>query len=171
MPHPRSLMCGGRLDADSSGLLIWSQSGGMVAAMRRAGAQVVEKEYSVHARPASGRWGVHRWREAVGVLGAGGRRVAGAELRPAAVDLCGAAPGAAPEERRLRMVLHEGRHRQIRRMCAAVGLEVTRLTRIRIGGLTIAGLKPGQWRTFEPLELFGEATAQQFPMAALLGDH
>ena len=46
----------------------------------------------------------------------------------------------------LRIVIHEGRHRQVRRMCDAVGHEVNRLVRTRIGGLTDPTLKPGEWR-------------------------
>ena len=46
----------------------------------------------------------------------------------------------------LRIVIHEGRNRQVRRMCAAVGHDVTRLVRSRIGSLTDPSLKPGEWR-------------------------
>ena len=46
----------------------------------------------------------------------------------------------------LRMTLFEGRNRQIRKMCESVGLEVTRLTRIAIGKITLGDLAPGKWR-------------------------
>ncbi len=53
----------------------------------------------------------------------------------------------------LEIVLHEGRNRQIRRMCEQVELTVHRLIRTRIGPLTLAGLKPGQWRALRPAEI------------------
>ena len=46
----------------------------------------------------------------------------------------------------LRITIHEGRNRQVRRMCAAVGHPVNRLVRVRIGPLRDAALQPGQWR-------------------------
>ena len=49
--------------------------------------------------------------------------------------------------------LVEGRNREIRRMMSAIGHEVTRLRRVQIGGLTIDGLAPGQWRPLSPAEL------------------
>ena len=47
---------------------------------------------------------------------------------------------------RLRVTIHEGRNRQIRRMCQAAGMTVTRLRRIREGGLSLGDLAPGAWR-------------------------
>ena len=53
----------------------------------------------------------------------------------------------------LRIVIHEGRHRQVRRMCDAVGHEVNRLVRTRIGTLVDATLKPGEWRLLTTQEV------------------
>ncbi len=53
---------------------------------------------------------------------------------------------------RLKFVLVQGRKREVRRLCAAVGLTVTRLLRISIGGLRLGTLKPGQWRRLSPVE-------------------
>lgn len=53
----------------------------------------------------------------------------------------------------LRMELHEGRNRQIRRMMLAVGHPVKKLRRIALGPLKLSGLKPGQWRDLTPQEL------------------
>jgi 23S rRNA pseudouridine2457 synthase len=53
----------------------------------------------------------------------------------------------------LRLVLHEGRKREIRHMTAAVGFPTLRLVRVAIGPLTIEGLQPGQWRDLTPREL------------------
>lgn len=54
---------------------------------------------------------------------------------------------------RLRIVLHEGRNRQIRRMCEAVGLAVTELVRVRVGGIGLGNLAPGEWRNLAPHEV------------------
>jgi 23S rRNA pseudouridine2605 synthase len=51
------------------------------------------------------------------------------------------------------ITIHEGRHHIIRRMCATVELQVTRLTRTRIGQLAVDGMKPGEWRVLTPTEL------------------
>lgn len=53
----------------------------------------------------------------------------------------------------LTIVIHQGKNRQVRRMCAAVGLKVTRLIRVREGGLLLGNLKPGCWRELMPSEL------------------
>jgi 23S rRNA pseudouridine2605 synthase len=61
----------------------------------------------------------------------------------------------------LRIVIHEGRNRQVRRMCEAIGHPVTRLVRTRIGPLSDRRLKPGEWRelTQPELRLLTEAVA------------
>jgi 23S rRNA pseudouridine2605 synthase len=53
----------------------------------------------------------------------------------------------------LRITIHEGRNRQIRRMCEAVGHPVRRLVRMRIGPLTDRRLQPGTWRRLTPAEV------------------
>ena len=57
-------------------------------------------------------------------------------------------------EDQLRFVLREGRKRQIRRMCEAVGLEVLALKRVRIGSVVLGALPVGQWRYLGPMERF-----------------
>ena len=61
----------------------------------------------------------------------------------------------------LRIVIHEGRNRQVRRMCAAVGHEVQRLVRTRIGPLVDRTLRPGEWRelTVDEVRALERATA------------
>ena len=54
---------------------------------------------------------------------------------------------------RLELTLHEGRNRQVRRMCEAVGHPVVHLHRSRYAGLTLEGLEPGHWRELEPSEV------------------
>ena len=53
----------------------------------------------------------------------------------------------------LSVVIHEGRNRQVRRMCAIAGLNVTRLRRVREGGLTLGNLPVGRWRVLTEGEL------------------
>jgi len=59
----------------------------------------------------------------------------------------------------LRITIHEGRNRQVRRMCEAVGHPVTRLVRTRIGPLSDRRLQPGAWRPLEPAEVIALANA------------
>ena len=73
----------------------------------------------------------------------------GQPLHPAKVRLLGQGEGRA----RLSVVIHEGKNRQIRRMCAQCGLTVVRLKRIREGGLALdRTLRPGQWRPLTETE-------------------
>jgi 23S rRNA pseudouridine2457 synthase len=72
------------------------------------------------------------------------------DLPPRAVPVC-SRPGVPTAW--LRLVLHEGRKRQIRHMTAAVGYPTLRLVRIAIGPLTVAGLQPGAWRHLTPDEV------------------
>ncbi len=119
----------GRLDLDSEGLIILTNDGELTHHLTHPSFGV-EKEYLVHVR--CGPDGVPE--TALNKL----RR--GVELddgitSPAKVGQV--QPGV------LRIVIHEGRHRQVRRMCDAVGHEVNRLVRTRIGTLVDATLKPG----------------------------
>lgn len=67
----------------------------------------------------------------------------------AEVGLRGLFPGGAE----LKITIHEGRNRQVRKMCEAVGLKVLRLKRISEGALELGELKPGAWRYLTPEEL------------------
>ena len=58
-----------------------------------------------------------------------------------------------PEPGLLRLTIHEGRNRQVRRMCEAVGHQVVRLVRIRIGPLSDRRLAPGEWRHLDADEV------------------
>lgn len=66
------------------------------------------------------------------------------------------------------LVIHEGRYRQVRRMCEAVGLSVVRLKRVRIGTVSLGDLKPGQWRDLTDAEVrslagWGRVTRRRGP--------
>ncbi len=126
----------GRLDADSEGLILLTNDGGLTQRLTHPSFGV-EKEYLVSVE---------------GELRPGSLRTLrqGVDLddgvtSPAKVSQI--SPGL------LRIVIHEGRNRQIRRMCDAVGHPVTRLVRTRIGPLTDTTLAPGEWRELERSEV------------------
>jgi 23S rRNA pseudouridine2605 synthase len=119
----------GRLDTDSEGLLLLTNDGELTFRLThpRFG---VEKEYLVVVEGTPARGDLRQLRE--GVTLADGRSA------PARVALV------APET--LRITVHEGRNRQVRRMCEAVGHPVRRLVRTRVGPLRVGTLAPGAWR-------------------------
>jgi 23S rRNA pseudouridine2604 synthase len=137
----RGLAPAGRLDIDSTGLLVLTQDG-RIAKLLIGDESQVEKEYLV--RVAYGRGprlpdeDLQRLRH--------GLELDGHKLRPARVSWA--------NEDQLRFVLREGRKRQIRRMCELVGLQVLGLKRVRIGSITLGRLPLGQWRYLGPHERF-----------------
>lgn len=133
----RGLAPAGRLDIDSTGLLVLTQDG-RIARLLVGGEGAIEKEYLVGVKGRIAGDGLQRLRH--------GLRLDGVELRPAKVSW--------QNEDQLRFVLREGRKRQIRRMCELVGLEVTGLKRVRIGRIALGALPLGQWRYLRPGERF-----------------
>jgi len=127
----------GRLDIDSTGLLILTQDG-RIAKQLIAPHSDVEKEYLVrvnrNVRP-----------DQLSQLTVG-LSLDAIKLAPAKVDLL--------DSNYFRMTLTEGRKRQIRRMCELVGLEVTGLKRVRIGKVRLGSLPVGKWRLLRPNESF-----------------
>jgi 23S rRNA pseudouridine2604 synthase len=139
--HARGLAPAGRLDIDSTGLLVLTQDG-RVARHLIGDDSEVEKEYLVRVEyPAAG-----RLPEDALVRLRHGLELDGRPLLPAKVSWA--------NEDQLRFVLREGRKRQIRRMCEAVGLVVTGLKRVRIGSVALGPLPPGQWRYLREDERF-----------------
>ena len=125
----RGLAPAGRLDIDSTGLLVLTQDG-RVARQLIGDDSTVEKEYLVRV---SGKLGERD----LGLLNHG-LSLDGRVLRPAKVSWM--------NDDQLRFVLTEGRKRQIRRMCELVGLRVLGLKRVRIGNVRLGDLPVGQWR-------------------------
>jgi 23S rRNA pseudouridine2605 synthase len=128
----------GRLDRDSSGLLVLTND-------HRLGERLTAPEHQVpktyHALVA----GVPE-RETLRALREGLTLEDGALTRPARVRVLGSLRGSTW----LEIVLREGKNRQVRRMCALVGHEVNQLVRVAIGRLTLEGLAPGEWRQLKP---------------------
>ena len=135
--HIRGLAPAGRLDIDSTGLLVMTQDG-RVARLLIGEDSPIEKEYLVRVRGTLAPKGLDLLRH--------GLTLDEKPLRPAKVSW--------QNETQLRFVLREGRKRQIRRMCELVGLEVTGLKRIRIGRIGLGALPAGQWRPLAPWERF-----------------
>ena len=142
----RGLAPAGRLDIDSTGLLVLTQDG-RVARTLIGEDSIVDKEYLVRVEYQS---------ETLDVQGIfpperlarlrHGLWLDGKALKPAQVDWQN------PEQ--LRFVLCEGKKRQIRRMCEAVGLRVVGLKRVRIGRVPLGHLPLGAWRYLLPHEQF-----------------
>jgi 23S rRNA pseudouridine2605 synthase len=124
----------GRLDRDSSGLLIVTNDHRLGQRLTDPGQQV-PKTYHARVDGVPSETVLRALREGL-TLGDGTR------TRPARVRSLGSGRGGAW----LEIVLTEGKNRQVRRMCAAVGHEVRELVRVRIGGLELGDLAPGQWR-------------------------
>ena len=122
----------GRLDIDSEGLLLFTNDGAFANALMHPKHQV-KKTYDV--------W-VTGYVPGAEIRLARPMELDGYTIRKPEVKLLKAEGNRA----RLRVTIHEGRNRQIRRMCQAAGMTVTRLRRIREGGLSLGDLAPGAWR-------------------------
>ncbi len=129
----------GRLDRDSEGLLLFTNDGKLTHALLHPSHQV-DKTYIVSVTGAE---------DGSAARLAAVDKLDGESIVPAQVEELHRS-GTAAE---YRVVIHQGKKRQIRRMCAAAGLEVTRLCRVAEGGLRLGGLPPGKWRYLTEEEL------------------
>lgn len=142
----RGLAPAGRLDIDSTGLLVLTQDG-RVARQLIGEDSGVEKEYLVRVAYGQVTANVQQaFPPAQLARLRHGLSLDGQPLKPARVDWQN------PEQ--LRFVLTEGKKRQIRRMCEAVGLRVVGLKRVRIGRIALGQLPAGQWRYLGAQERF-----------------
>ena len=135
--HTRGLAPAGRLDIDSTGLMVLTQDG-RIAKQLIGDDSDVEKEYLVRVQGDLDAQGMKLLNH--------GLSLDGQKLRPAQV--------AWQNEDQLRFVLKEGRKRQIRRMCELVGLTVLGLKRVRIGQIMLGHLPMGHWRSLGEDERF-----------------
>lgn len=122
----------GRLDMDSEGLLILTNDGNLTHRLTHPSFEVT-KEYLVHVEGTPSRASLRALREGV--------ELDDGMTAPAKVSM--------PDPGMLRIVIHEGRNRQVRRMCDAVGHPVLRLVRTRIGPISDPDLRPGAYRPLE----------------------
>lgn len=126
----------GRLDADTEGLLLLTNDGELAHRLTHPSFGV-EKEYLAQLNSRPSRGALRQLREGV--------ELADGKTAPATVSLL--------DDVVLKIVIHEGRNRQIRRMCEALGHGVLRLVRTRIGPLTDRSLGVADWRNLEPSEI------------------
>ena len=134
--HPARIFPVGRLDKDSEGLLMLTSDGEIVNRLLRA-AGGHEREYEVTIDRPVTREFAERMMAGVPILDT--------VTLPCRVRRTG--------ENRFHIILVQGLNRQIRRMCEALGANVTSLRRVRIMNLRLGSLKPGQWRDLTKAEL------------------
>lgn len=141
----------GRLDMETEGLLLLTNDGDLAHRLTHPSFGV-EKEYVAHIEGEPTRGALRMLREGVDLDD--GRTA------PAKATMVG--PGV------LRLTIHEGRNRQVRRMCEAIGHPVKRLIRTRIGPLADRKLKPGQWRelTGDELRSLERAAVARLPQTS-----
>lgn len=133
----RGLAPAGRLDIDSTGMLVLTQDG-RIARHLIGEESNVEKEYLVRIEGLLTESGMQMLNH--------GLSLDGEKLKPAKVSW--------QNEDQLRFVLREGKKRQIRRMCEMVGLHVVGLKRVRIGSINLGKLPVGEWRYLRAEEKF-----------------
>jgi len=134
----------GRLDADSEGLIILTNDGDLTHRLTHPSFGV-PKEYLVHVEGIPQRSALRSLREGI--------QLEDGMTAPAQVSM--------PDQGLLKITIHEGRNRQVRRMCAAIGHPVVRLVRVRIGPITDSSLTAGSWR-----ELTNEEVRSLYQAAA-----
>jgi 23S rRNA pseudouridine2604 synthase len=127
----------GRLDIDSRGLLVLTQDG-VVAKQLIGENSLIEKEYLVWVKGEITDQGLNLLRYGIQLDGKKLKQAKVHQLNPT----------------RLKIILKEGKKRQIRRMCEEVGLQVTGLTRTRIGNIKLGDMPTGQWRYLRDDEQF-----------------
>ena len=147
----------GRLDYDSEGLLILTSDGSLAERLMHP-SHGVAREYQARVRGVPDRRTLERLSSGVML---DGRKTAPAEVR---IDKLFEASGG--DEALLSITLHEGRNRQVRRMCEAVGHPVVRLRRVRIGPIRDEHIRPGEFRDLDDREIGALKRAASAPSAS-----
>ena len=133
--HPERIFPIGRLDKDSSGLILLTNDGDIVNEILRT-EHGHEREYEVSVDHPFDQMFVDRMTQGVVILGR--------PTKPCSIERLGPT--------RFRIILTEGRNRQIRRMCQVLGYRVLTLHRVRIIHITLDGLAPGEWKPLTGME-------------------
>jgi 23S rRNA pseudouridine2605 synthase len=134
----------GRLDYESEGLLLLTSDGDLAARLTHPSHEV-EREYHARVRGVPDRHALERL--AKGIV------IDGRKTSPAEVKLVKVIDTDAGEDSVMSIVLHEGRNRQVRKMCEAIGHPVVRLRRVRIGPITDEHIRPGEFRDLDAREV------------------
>ncbi|MCL4504647.1 MAG: rRNA pseudouridine synthase [Chloroflexi bacterium] len=159
---PQRVFAVGRLDKDATGLLLLTNDGELAYRLTHPRFEH-QKEYRVLVDGQPGRETLQRW--SAGVM-LNGEMTAPAQVEKEAVqphdkakrhNVADGASADEPDETGtwLKVVLHEGRKRQIKRVAKLLGHPVKALIRVRIGNITLGELAPGQWRRLSAQEVIG----------------
>ncbi len=146
-----SLRVAGRLDRDSEGLVVLTNDGAMAQRVTNP-AQSMSKTYWAQVEGEPDETALAPMRDGI--------ELNDGTCRPAKVELAGPTVALWPREPPIRhraqipdtwltITISEGRNRQVRRMCAAIGFPVLRLIRYRVGSWTLDGIEPGESRTID----------------------
>lgn len=130
----------GRLDADSQGLVLLTNDGELTYRLTHPKFES-EKEYLVLLDRLPNESDMRAWRGGLHVPGIGA--TSAADVRPESEN----------GQPWIRVIMHEGKNREIRRIAELLGYEVRRLIRVRIGNLRLGDLKEGDWRHLAPKEI------------------
>ena len=137
----------GRLDFDSEGLLLLTSDGDLAARLTHP-RHAVPRVYEAVVAGSPAEESLDKLRRGIFL---DGTRTAPAEIGRMAPG--GRGPRSKSDVTQLRITLHEGRNRQVRRMCASIGHPVRKLTRVRMGPLGLGALRPGHWRDLTAAEV------------------
>jgi 23S rRNA pseudouridine2605 synthase len=151
LPRDRGLLrCVGRLDAASAGLLLATTDTALAAALEDPG-RLVPRVYRVKIHP--------RLDDAAGARLLEGVTVDGKRALPERVEI----ESHGPRSTWALFTLREGRNREVRRLCAAAGIEVEHLVRIAFGPVSLGPLPPGAWRVLGAAEVRALRAAARNP--------
>ncbi|RLO12171.1 hypothetical protein DYB28_004645 [Aphanomyces astaci] len=134
----------GRLDVNSTGLLLFTQDGALAKQILDPNGDI-EKEYLVRVNLVLDE-STRTTKTMVGIIQRlrDGITIDKVVFQAKSVEVI--------NDNQMRIVLTEGKHRQIRRMCEQVGLKVVALKRVRIGNIKLRSLPVGQWRYLQPFD-------------------
>jgi pseudouridine synthase len=135
-PHAGYIYPVGRLDYDTEGLLLLTTDGDLAARLTHPRHEV-EREYEAIVVGVPDEGSVAKIEK--------GLYIEGGRTAPAAVRV-GRTVSGSPPTTKLSITLREGRNRQVRKMCAAIGHPVRSLRRVRMGSLSLGRLRTGEWR-------------------------
>jgi pseudouridine synthase len=134
----------GRLDYESEGLLLLTNDGELAAALTHP-RHAIAREYEARVRGVPDRRALERLRAGI--------RLDGRTTLPADVELRKTIEAPGGPQALLAIIIREGRNRQVRRMCEAIGHPVVRLRRVRIGPISDPRIRPGEFRDLSSKEV------------------
>ena len=141
----------GRLDADTSGLLLLTNDGEFSQKITHPSNQI-KKTYEAVVRGVPTVQALRKIRDGIVIEG---KKTAPAQVKMLERIFVKGAKGATHQNAKILITIHEGRNRQVRNMCEAIGHRIISLNRISVGGLTLGKLEKGKWRKLSPKEVKG----------------